>query len=854
MIHLQDILQATGGKVHGPLFAQEFSDFCYDSRLLNPGELFLAVKTEKADGHDYIEQACRDGAAGVMCQKPLDLSPYRVTCVVVPDTQEALRQWARHIISKYHPQVIGVTGSNGKTTAKEAIARVLEESFPVFRNHANYNDRYGLPIALGRLTPEARVAVLEMACDSFHEIEELAQLTSPHIGAVMSVGPVHLEFLGSLENIAQEKGKLVEALPSDGWALLNFDDPRVREMAQRTKARVLTFGTSQEADLWASEIEISRKGTKFLVHSPQGEAEVRLRLLGWHNIYPAMAAIGVGILYGIPPQESAAWLSTLSPLPGRLNPLPGINGCLLLDDSYSANPSACLAALDLLAAIPAGQKIAVLGDMTQLGSYEEEGHREVGERAAQALDFLVTKGDKARIIASQARRAGMKEDQVVVAYTDEDAFRAVAERAGPGDVILVKGSLEARMERIAEMLLADPASAEQVLVRQDAAWKKIHILATDRPTWVEIDLGAIAHNLREIKSRVGEGVGIIATIKADAYGHGAVKVARTCLAHGANMLGVATLSEALILRRADITAPIVVLGYTPAWQARSAVLNKVTTTVFSLDVSRALSRAAVALNSEAPVHIKVDTGLGRLGLLPQEVMDFVRQIRDLPNLVIEGIFTHFAVADTPDVHGQPGWGREYTRQQLATFIEILQQLEKEGLNIPLVHAANSAAIFTLPDSHFNLVRPGIAIYGLDPSPQVPCPRGFKPALAFKTQIAQVKELPAGSYIGYGSAYRTAGPMRIAVLPVGYGDGFRRGPQNWGEVLVRGKRAAVVGRVSMDQATIDVTHLPEARQGDEVVLIGEQGGERITAEEVAERLGTINYEIVSEILARVPRVH
>ncbi|MBI2845092.1 MAG: alanine racemase [Chloroflexi bacterium] len=854
MIYLSDILAATGGKVHGPLFAQEFPDFCYDSRILNPGELFLAVKTEKGDGHDYIEAACRDGATGVMCQLPLDLSHYRVTCVVVPDTQEALRQWARYIISKYHPQVIGVTGSNGKTTAKEAIATVLEGRFPVFRNHANYNDRYGLPIALGRLTPQSQVAVLEMACDSFHEIEELAALTSPRIGVVMSVGPVHLEFLGSLENIAQEKGKLVEALPENGWAVLNFDDPRVREMARRTKARLLTFGTASEADLWASDVEISGRGTRFLFHSPQGEAPVHLRLLGRHNIYPAMGAMGIGILYGIDPRESAERLSSLLPIPGRLNPLPGINGSLLLDDSYSANPSACMAALDLLRNIKSEQKIAVLGDMTQLGSFEEEGHRQVGEKVAQSVHFLVVKGDRARIIASQARHVGMKEEQVYLAYSDEDAFRAVAERVGPEDVVLVKGSLEARMERLAEMFLADPDTAERVLVRQDPAWKKIHILASDRPTWVQIDLGAIANNLREIKRRVGEGVGILATIKADAYGHGAVKVARALLANGASMLGVATLSEALVLRKAEITAPVIVLGYTPAWQARTAVLNKVTTTVFSLDVARALSRAAVALNSQVKVHIKIDTGLGRLGLLPQEALDFVRQIRNLRNLIIEGIFTHFAVADDPHARSTPGWGREYTAQQLQTFTAIIQQLEKEGIKIPLVHAANSAAIFTLPDSHFNMVRPGIAIYGLDPSPQVPCPPGFRPTMTFKTQIAQVKELPARSYIGYGSTYSTERPMRIAVLPVGYGDGFRRGPQNWGEVLVRGKRAPVVGRVSMDQSTIDVTHIPEARQGDEVVLIGEQGGERITAEEVAERLGTINYEVVSEILARVPRVH
>jgi alanine racemase len=211
---------------------------------------------------------------------------------------------------------------------------------------------------------------------------------------------------------------------------------------------------------------------------------------------------------------------------------------------------------------------------------------------------------------------------------------------------------------------------------------------------------------------------------------------------------------------------------------------------------------------------------------------------------LEGIFTHFSVADSdPD----------YTRWQVDSFGQVLKALAKAGIKIPVVHAANSAAILSLPESHFDMVRLGIAMYGLHPSPQVPCPPDFRPALAFKTQVAQVKTLSPGSYVSYGNTYQTSGEQRIAVIPVGYADGFRRAPRHWGEVLVRGKRAPIVGRVCMDQTMLDVTAIPGVRQGDEVVLIGEQGAERITAEDVAERLGTINYEVVSEILARVPRV-
>jgi len=292
-------------------------------------------------------------------------------------------------------------------------------------------------------------------------------------------------------------------------------------------------------------------------------------------------------------------------------------------------------------------------------------------------------------------------------------------------------------------------------------------------------------------------------------------------------------------------------------------------------VAQAFSRAALALDRQARVHIKIDTGMGRLGIFPRDAAAFVASLIELPSLVIEGIFTHLSVAD-----GATEWEMAYTAEQLAAFDDVLTDLNAAGIDIPLVHALNSAGLLQAgirnqgsgirdqeagfsrgscarnPQSAIrnpqSLVRTGIAVYGLDPSPQVRCPVDFRPALAWKTQIAQVKELPPGSHVGYGAAYRTEGQERIAVIPVGYADGFRRAPQHWGEVLVRGRRAPIVGRVCMDQTMIDVTRIPGVRIGDEVVLIGAQGADRMTAEEVANRLGTINYEVVSAILPRVPR--
>jgi alanine racemase len=404
------------------------------------------------------------------------------------------------------------------------------------------------------------------------------------------------------------------------------------------------------------------------------------------------------------------------------------------------------------------------------------------------------------------------------------------------------------MEHVTARLLAHPERAELLLDRQTQAWQRVVVMRPDRPTWLEIDLSAIGQNTRQIKALVGEDVRVLASLKADAYGHGALRVARTVLRNGAAWLGVATVSEALPLREAGIAAPMLVFGYTAPWQAREAVRLDLRATVYGLDSARALSQAACDLGREARVHVKVDTGMARLGLRAEDIpaiVAFCAELRALPGVVVEGIFTHFATADSAD--------QTYARRQLARFQAVLDALDAAGLRPAIAHAANSAAMLALPEARFDLVRPGIALYGLPPSAEVRLPAGFRPALAFKTQVAQVKEIPAGEGISYGATYVTSAPTRIAVLPVGYADGFRRAPSNWGEVLVRGRRAPLLGRVCMDQCMVDVTDIPGVRQGDEVVLIGTQGEDELTAEAVAERLGTIAYEVVAELLARVPRI-
>lgn len=361
-------------------------------------------------------------------------------------------------------------------------------------------------------------------------------------------------------------------------------------------------------------------------------------------------------------------------------------------------------------------------------------------------------------------------------------------------------------------------------------------------TWVEIDLGAIENNIRQIVDLTG--VRVMAVVKANAYGHGAVPVAQAALRAGATWCGVARIDEALELRRAGLECPILLLGHIPAERLDEALTENISLTVWNAEQIEQASQAAGRTRQMAHLHLKVDTGMSRLGVQAQEAPALAQQLAAAPGVILEGIFTHFAKADESDP--------ATTNAQEARFQSVLQELEASGVRPKLVHAANSAASLTRPSAHFDMVRGGIAIYGLHPSAQCPLPETFHPALSWKSVLSMVKVLPPGRGLSYGHEYFTQKNERIGTIPVGYADGFRRTHGN--QVLVGGGLAPIVGRVCMDQVLVQLDGVPQAREGDPVVLIGEQGGERISAEQVAKRWGTINYEVVCGIGPRVSRIY
>jgi alanine racemase len=368
-----------------------------------------------------------------------------------------------------------------------------------------------------------------------------------------------------------------------------------------------------------------------------------------------------------------------------------------------------------------------------------------------------------------------------------------------------------------------------------------------RDTVAEVDLDAIRHNVRQFRRHLPESVRLMAVVKADAYGHGAVPAARAALSAGADSLAVAFLDEALELRAAGVSAPILVMGYTPPRAVGEAVRNDVTLTVYSEEVVEALGCQVAREGRSVDVHVKVDTGMGRIGLLEEDFPAFLRHFARFPRLRIGGVYTHFACADEPD--------KGYTHFQHRRLLRFLDQLREAGMDTPLVHCSNSAAAIALPEYRHALVRIGIGMYGYYPSEELNRRViRLKPALTLKTRIVRLKRPPKGTGISYGKTVTVDGSRWIATIPVGYADGLSRRLSNRGSALVKGRRVPIVGRVCMDQTMLDVTEAMPVSVGDEVVLYGRQGDEVICVDEVARLLDTISYEVTCAVGWRVPRVY
>jgi Alr-MurF fusion protein len=827
-IDLSEAIEIVGptrikGPGNGPI-----SGVSIDTRKpLGEQDLFWAISGRHFNGNDFVENAIAAGVkAAVVSRADLFESelPADFTLIQVPDTLASLQQLATGYRNRFDFPVVGITGSNGKTLVKEMLAAILCLERKTYRSPLSYNTQVGAALGLLGMRPEHEVALIEAGISLPGEMDRLEEMIRPTHGVLTVISKAHIGGLGSLENTLEEKRRLFANLDGDSFLVLNLDDPLSMGLRPGLKSRSATFGLAAGADARAEDIEaLPKGGHRFRMRVFDKAFDVSLPVPGRFNILNALAAATAAKLLGASEDAIRVGLEQFRPSPMRLEMHTTVSGVTLINDTYNSDPASMTGAIDVLAKVGKGRrKIAILSAMLDLGLHSTEEHLAVGREVVRAgVDHLITVGENAALIGSAAAAEGMPTGRITNTTGNKEAGTELEKIMNRGDVVLFKGSRWFRLERIAKELVGSIG-----------------------PTRLFVDLDAIAANIHTIRSIVGKDVQMMTVVKSFGYGNDSIRTSKVALENGVNYLAVAFPDEGATLRDNRIEDPILVFNVL-AEEVDKIVRYRLSSAVASLDIARALSQASTN-DWKIPVHIKIDTGMGRSGVWVEDAVPFIEEVLSMPGLAVEGIMTHLSSADDPD-------GDEYTLGQIRAFSGLLDEFKARGHTFRYVHAGNTSSIVRFPATHFNMVRPGLGIYGMYPSAAIRSLIKLEQVITFSTKIALLKEHPPGRCISYNRRFTTDRPCKIATLPVGYNDGYPRFQSNVGEVLVRGKRAPVVGTVCMDATMIDVTDIPDVKIGDEAVLIGRQGDEEILADDIAANGGTINYEIACKISPRVKRI-
>lgn len=793
-----------------------------DTRKISaPHSLFVALKGPKFDGHDFVDRALE---AGAICLVNKTWEPERKGPFIrVENTLDALQSLAAAWRSRFGIPVIGITGSNGKTIVKEMLSSILARRFTVWRSPGSFNSQVGVALSVLGIREGHQIAIIEAGISENGEMERLEAMIRPTHGVLTSIGTAHAAGLKTKANTAKEKLNLFSRL-SDALVA-----PKTAEVqAYNTSSRTLWFCPEIGPDLQPEP------SCTYEAHSGSARAKLRLQdasefvvpvnAAGAHNATNALVAAMMALELGLTKDEIIEGLSAFGYAPMRLEIHTTSNWVTLINDAYSSDPVSARSALSTLSFYGANaRKIAILGDMLDLGALSDDAHRELGrDIPGFGVDLLLTLGPLTKSVGKSALEAGMPAPNVRSFDSIERLSEFLDGELESGDVVLFKGSQALELDRVASGLLESVA-----------------------PTRLYVDLEAIRQNVQAIKTRI-QGTRLMAVVKSFAYGNDATRVSQTLVREGIDALAVAYADEAIPLRNRGLNLPILVTN-TLGGEADKIVKYDLMALVGSVPVLDDLERHASYRGKTVEVHVEVDTGMGRLGVKSKDVLEFAKEILKRPSLRLVGLMTHFASADMAQDDA-------YTTKQLALFDEAIAALKSAGIEPEWVHAANTAAAWRVPAARYNLVRVGLGLYGYHPSADVEeWAKDTAPALKFATQVIHVKDVEPGESISYGRTYIAESKRRIATIAAGYNDGFSRFMSNGGEVLIRGKRAKVVGNVCMDVSMVDVTEIPGVEVGDEVVIFGTQDSAEISVDEIAHRGSTINYEVLCKISPRVRRI-
>jgi alanine racemase len=800
-----------------------------DSRHINNPDttLFIALKTKHRDGHDFIANAYEKGVRNFLVQHIISVSDFpAANFILVNDTLLALQQIVAAHRNQFHIPVVGVTGSNGKTIVKEWLFQLLSSEFNIVRSPKSYNSQLGVPLSVWLLEKQHQLGIFEAGISQPDEMEQLEKIVQPTIGIFTNIGEAHSEGFQNLTQKVKEKLRLFlhvkHLVYCSDYPMLNeciaqyFHDIN---KDHKNGLQLFTWSHKHEAGLYIERINKSEGKTTITAIYKGNTISITIPFTDPASVENAIHCWCVMLLLNVAQQKIQELMPQLQPVAMRLELRHGINDSTIINDSYNSDLTSLVIALDYLVQQKQHTRSTViLSDMLQIGKPDTELYEEVAA--------LISRRNIQRFIGigsalykhKAAFRAHKKLHSVFFKST-EDFLKKLHLISFEEESILLKGARVFSFEKIATLL-------EQ----------KIH------QTVLSINLSALKHNLDVFRSHLQSGVKTMAMVKAFSYGSGSFEIAHLLQFAGVDYLSVAYTDEGITLRKAGITMPIMVMSPDAisfdrmiAWKLEPEIFNIRSLQLF-MDMAHTLQV------TDYPIHIKLDTGMHRLGFMPNEIEELLTALKDNTYVRVAGIFSHLAGSEDAQLN-------DFTQQQATTFTTVSEQIIAGIGYTSLRHLCNSAAVALHPHLHFDMVRLGLGLYGIDSSGVLQ--DKLLQISTLKSTIAQIKEIPVGETVGYGRKGVANNPLRIATICIGYADGYPRSLGNGiAHVLINDKPAKTVGVICMDMCMVDITDIPEAKEGDEVVIFSPQ----LPLTQLSRWAGTIPYELMTGISQRVKRVY
>jgi alanine racemase len=796
----------------------EISILLTDSRQLsNPSEtLFFAFETKNNDGHRYIADLYAAGVRNFVVSKMMPEWKNLTGCnfLLVKNTLRALQKIAAYHRRRFDIPIIGITGSNGKTIVKEWLYQLLQEDFNIVRSPRSYNSQIGVPLSVWQLDDNATLGIFEAGISMPDEMDHLEPIIRPTIGILTKIGEAHQENFTSLQQKCLEKMRL---FINCNVVIYGEDNPIIREAADQMliSQKAFTWSRKQtDAPLYISKIEKKAYSTLIYYSFLSLDYSVEIPFTDEASIENAIHCLATMLFLNVEPSVISERMKKLEPVAMRLEVLQGKNNCILINDAYNADINSVKIALDFMnqrSAEKSLRKTIILSDILQSGILPKTLYHRVA-------DMMIENGIE-KIIGIGHDISQNSDVFAIEKYffpSTESFILSGIWRKFDNEIILIKGARKYHFEQIIALIQ-----------------ERIH------ETVLEVDLDAVVHNYNFYKSKLRPGVKMICMVKANAYGAGAVEIAKTLQYHRCDYLAVAVTEEGITLRSEGISLPIIILN--PEVNGFEELFsNRLEPEVYNFRILDAFIKEADRRGiTDYPVHLKIDTGMHRLGFLPDEIPLLIERLRSQKGLKVISVFSHLAASES--------WTfDEFTEKQIETLQSSASHIET-GIGYSIYkHILNSAGIERFPEAQWDMVRLGIGLYGISASGL----KGLKNVSTLKTTILQIKDIPNQETVGYGRKESLDRDARIATVRIGYADGLdRKFGNRVGQVLINGKIAPIVGNVCMDLCMVDVTDI-DAQEGDEVILFGND----LSVIDLAESIGTIPYEVLTSVSPRVKRVY